>query len=587
MLSHISIKNFVLVDNISLDFKEGLSVITGESGAGKSILINAMGLVLGERASHSLVREGTDKIEINVLFDISRLNSAQKWLSERDLLSANDCILRRIITSGGASRAFINGTPVTLEDLKQLGSFLVSIQGQHAHQVLLHKQNHVSFIDDYGQIKEEANDYRKNYFILTTKKRELEEMLNLNKNDARTMDLLRHELEELNKIDFNTAEYIQLEEEHNRLNNSGDLLEDVRSCLSILEGGDSIEFDNDFGANTDGFNSNVAERTKPSQSVLSSLNEISSSLNSSKDKKLNDFSNTLSQADILLRELSKELQVYASKLNVDPFKLQELNNKMSEIHRLARKHNIAPESLGELHEQRKVEWDNLDKLDVLIQQKEDEISVLDKQCRKIALRLSEKRKDAAQKFNKEVAEQLAKLQMSCRFATKFTYNEQLGPVGDSSLEFLLSTSPSGHLMPLKNIASGGELSRAALAIGKLVARNSAVPVLVFDEADSGIGGKTASLVGQSLAELGLNAQIICITHQPQTAVYGDNHYAVFKRQNGKEMLSNIKTLNEKEKQQEIARMLSGESLGQDALNYAAKLLHQARLDEKVQTKPSV
>ena len=593
MLTHLSIRNFVLVDNISLDFKAGLSVITGESGAGKSILINAMGLALGERGSPSLVREGSDKIEINAIFDISQLKQAQEWLNERDLLADNDCILRRIIAAGGASRAFINGTPVTLDDVKRLGNFLVSIQGQHAHQVLLHKQNHVHFIDDYGKLSGEASTYTDAYSNMMNKKKELAELRNFGKNDTRTMDLLRHELDELERNQFSADEYKQLEEDHHRLNNAGDLLATVRNCLLILDGDDAVAatgaMDGDIGDGMndrgngmgDSMGSSVGASKQP---LLNGINELSSLLSSVKDKKLNAFTETLSQAEILLREVADELQNYTSNLDIDSGKLEELNTKISEAHRLARKHNIQPEQLVELREERQKEWENLDQLDARIQEKEQEIATLTKECRAMAANLTAKRKEVAQQFNKETAEQLAQLQMNCRFATKFTYMNKLSPAGDSDIEFLLATTPMGQLLALKSIASGGELSRAALAISKVVARHSAVPVLIFDEADSGIGGKAASRVGQSLAELGLSAQIICITHQPQSAVYGNNHYAVVKSQNGKEMLSKIRMLTDKEKQQEIARMVSGEKLEQDALNYAAKLLHEARLNETAQVK---
>lgn len=574
MLSHLTIRNFVLVDNISLDFSQGLSVITGESGAGKSIMINATALALGERGSPSMVREGADKAEISVVFDISHLKVAQKWLTNKELLNENDCIIRRIIVAAGGSRAFINGTPVTLEDIKEIGALMVSLQGQAAYQNLMNKKNHVAFVDDYGKIAEQVAEYRAAYSLLVTRQQELRQLKELGKHDERTLELLKHELDELEKHALSPDEYNQLEEEHNRLNNAGDLMEAVGSCLAILQEGGSHR-DDGVG-----------------QDIMAQVHSLSSILTTAKDKKLIALSENVSQIEILLKDIKTELVSYQGLMDLDPGRLETINTTMSELYRLARKHNAMPGELQQLTAQRKEEWDNLSQLDKKLQHKEEEITEQLELSKKLAAELTNTRKKFIKGFNQEITDEMSKLQMSCRFATKFSYNDKLSPSGDSDVEFLLSTSPNGKLLPIKNIASGGELSRAALAITKIVAHNSAVPCLIFDEADSGIGGQTAARVGQSLAELGKNAQVISITHQPQTAVYGDNHYAVVKSYDGSESLSRIKLLNEDERLQEIARMVGGlseageegktgdkgDSIEQDALNYASKLMNQARFN---------
>ncbi|MBE8182215.1 MAG: AAA family ATPase, partial [Candidatus Portiera sp.] len=243
MLVHLSIRDFVLVDNVSLDFNGGLSVISGESGAGKSIMIHALGLVLGERGSPNLVKEDSSKAEINAIFDITKLDTAKQWLDSKELLKGEECLLRRIISSGGGSRAFINGTPVTLEDIKELGGLVVCLHGQHAHQNLLDKKNHVSFIDDYGKMQDLVLKYRQEYASLSVMQQELAQLHELGKSDARTRDLLKHELDELAKNSLKPDEYKRLEEEHSRLSNSGDLTDTLQGCVDIIEGKSNYEED--------------------------------------------------------------------------------------------------------------------------------------------------------------------------------------------------------------------------------------------------------------------------------------------------------------------------------------------------------
>lgn len=561
MLAHLNIRDFVLVDNVSLDFTGGLSVISGESGAGKSIIIHALGLVLGERGSPNLVKDDSAKAEISAVFDIGKLEVAKKWLQSKELLNGEECILRRIISAGGGSRAFINGTPVTLDDIKEIGGLVVCLHGQHAHQNLLDKKNHVSFIDDYGNMQELVIKYKQEYASLSVMQHELAQLHELGKSDARTRDLLKHELDELAKSSLKLDDYKQLEEEHSRLSNAGDLTDTLQSCVDILEG--KSDYTNDSADAKSG--------------VLDNITHLNSLLSNAKDKKLSSLTEYTNQTEILLKEVSNELSGYRGLLEIDPKRLEEVNSVMNELYRLARKHNVLPEQLSELYAKRSEEWDNISQLDSKIAIKETELQERQVLCRKLAEELTAKRQSVVKEFNQGITDEMSQLHMSCRFATKFSYKEKLSSSGDSDVEFLLSTTPSGKLLPLKDIASGGELSRASLAISKIVAKNSQVPCLIFDEADSGIGGKIAARVGQSLAELGQDAQIISITHQPQTAVYADNHYAVVKSHNGATTVSKIKLLNQEERHQEIARMLSGEKMEQDALDYAAKMIDQALL----------
>ena len=571
MLEHLSVRNFVIVDELELDFTGGLSVVTGESGAGKTILINALGLVLGERGSPNLIRENNHKAEINAIFNIGNIPVAVEWLKQRELYVGDDCILRRTLADNGTSRAFINGTAATLPQIKELASMLVSLQGQHAHQVLLRRQYHCDFLDDYGGLSEQAGAYKLEFAKLRTMQKELRDLRGLDKTDARSIELLEHEVAELKQHAVGEKEYNEMWEEHNLLSNAGDILGTARDGLAILQGGAD---DGVGGGGADGGGSGGGAGAR--SGLLQAVSQLSALVANSKDKKLNEFGEQINNAEITLKDLEAELSKYASKIDLDPNRLSALDETLGALHDLARKHDTTPDKLLEFAEKHEQKLQDIKQLDARVAQKEQEIEQQEKKCRELAARLTEKRKLAGKEFDRKILHEMQGLEMTGNFATAFTPAEGISAAGDSVVEFLMSPSPAAKLMPLKNIASGGELSRATLAINKIVALNSALPCLIFDEADSGIGGKTAAKVGQSLAELGGNAQVICITHQPQTAVYGAHHYAVVKSRQGLGIVSNIKQLDEQDRQAEIARMVSGEDLGADAMNYATKLLEQAR-----------
>lgn len=556
MLAHISIRDFVLVDRLALDFTNGMNVISGETGAGKSIMLNALALTLGERGSPSLVRKGCSQADISAIFNLSALPQAAQWLKEKELLQGEECILRRTLAQGGSSRAFINGTPVTLEAIKELSHILISVQGQHAHQTLLQRGSHLRLLDDFGRLSEQVQAYSQSYDKLLATRQELQECYQKESLDEHTLNLLNHELRELESLALSAEEYQQLEEEHSRLNNVESLLETAQNALQLLSG------DNDRPA------------------ILPQSGQLLSLLQQTQDKKLQQLAQAVMDADAILYDVQSQLRSYMDGLVADPERFNLLNDRLAALHNLARKHRVEPQDLAALAAKRKKDLKERthieERLKILAQREKE----LHNQCIAKAAILTTRRKKAAQSFDKEVMEQLHGLQMPCRFVTEFTKKEDINMQGDSQVEFMLATSDEAELLPLRRIASGGELSRAALGIHLVGAKHSAVPCLVFDEVDSGIGGRVAAKVGKALATLGKSAQIICITHQPQVAVFGRSHYVATKE----EQSSNIKRLSEEERQQEIGRMVGGEKLTDEALRYASTLIKEA--DQEVETEKS-
>ena len=552
MLTQLSVGNFVLVDKLELEFHPAMNVITGETGAGKSIILNALGLTLGERGSPSLIRNQKVRAEISAIFETEKLPQVRAWLEKRDLLRDNECILRRSL-SGSGSKSFINGVPATLQDMKEVASLLISLQGQHAHQLLMRRYTHIRFIDDFGGTGKEADAYRAVYEKLLELRRELTTRRQTGQTDERMLSLLRHELAELEEIALSQKDYAELEEQHRLSNNSEILNQSLEDCMQILDSQD---------------NSGLTQQ----------LTELQSKLQQANDKFLSELANQLESGRNLLENLRTELQSYAEKANSETLNFADLDAKMSEIHRLARKHRAEPGDLESLKLSKQKELEELDSNEEKIGNLTRMEKETEERCRELAHSLTEKRRLAAARFDKEVAAKLRELDMECRFATQFSRLERLTENGDCVIEFMLATGPESLLLPMRRIASGGELSRIALAVNLVAARNSAIPCLVFDEVDSGISGGVASVVGKMLALLGGNTQVICITHHPQIAVHADAHYAVTKTKKENLTTSSIKILSTMERKTEIGRMIGGERLKNDVLDYAGKLIEQARPD---------
>ncbi|MGK0499931.1 MAG: DNA repair protein RecN (Recombination protein N) [Oceanicoccus sp.] len=551
MLAHLSINNFAIADQLDMEFNRGMTVITGETGAGKSIMLDALGLALGDRADPKVVRQGSERADIHACFDISHVSEAKQWLQERDLLVGDECLLRRIITAEGRSRGFINGRPATLQDLKTIGGMLIDIHNQHAHQSLLNKEQQRRLLDEYanlGSLSAEIKTVSKQHHKLQQRLSLLE--ANRDEQSARAQ-LLGYQVEELDKLDMQKDELNKLEQEQKQLANGEQIMQACQHTIALCNEGEL--------------------------NVVSILNQALRSLGDIPAK-----SNTLSEAEQLLKsaliqteEASLELQHHLDGFELDPARLQLVESRLSTIYDIARKHHIRPEQLPELHQSLLDELTGIAGSDGEIEQLQQQLAQLLEQYQTLATKLSKKRKTAANKLQKQVEKQLADLAMAnCQFTIALNSKDDSQPQqnGGEDIAFLVSTNPGQPAQSLAKIASGGELSRISLAIQVATAKTSAIPTLVFDEVDVGIGGATAEVVGNLLQELGDRGQVLCVTHQAQVASKGHQHLYVSKTASKKAVSTQLAQLDEQQKIEEIARMLGGIAITDQSLAHAKEML---------------
>lgn len=548
MLTHLVIKQFTLVENLELDINSGFTVITGETGAGKSIMLDALGLCLGDKADAQAVRHGADKAELVAMFDISRHSEAKAWLAERDLDDSSDCSLRRVIHKEGRSKAWINGSPVTLGELRSLGELLISIHSQHAHQSLLKKDSHRQLIDNVGSLQSLALNVASHYQTWQQCQQSLTSSLANQAAQQARLELLTNHLEELEKLALKAGEYETLEQEYDRLSNYEALMLDSQHSLSLLNEGES-------------------PITRQLQQALRSLES-----HTSRSDNLRDICATLNSALIEIKESSRELNHFLDNQELDPARLADLEHKIGEAQRLARKHKVLAAELPHLQAQLKQEL-------AQCQHSQDtealQQAVVESKATYIgsAESLRQQRQQIAPTLAAAIAQHLRDLSMPDT-QTEYVFTPLAKPssYGLDDMELLFSANLGQTPQPLAKIASGGELSRFSLAVQVIQAQHSDVPVLVFDEVDVGISGGTAEVVGNLLRKLGERAQILCITHQPQVAAKGHQHWQVEKYNSGDKTLSRVVSLTHEQRIQEIARMSGGVTITQETLKHAASML---------------
>lgn len=550
MLSALSISHYAIVDALELEFAAGLTVVTGETGAGKSIMIDALSLALGDRADAGAVRPGAERADIVAAFDVSRLAAAQEWLADRELAADGDCILRRTVGNDGRSRAFINGKPSTLADLKALGELLVDIHGQHEHQSLMRRDTHRQSLDEYAGLGAQAKavaaafrEFREKRDALATLEQAVSDR------DARR-DLLKFQVEELDRLALKTGEPEALEAEHKRLANIDTLREACEQAFSLV-------YEHEDGA--------ARDRLEKARYALDGMD----------DAELKRASELLASAIIHVEEAADALRHYNDRLEADPERLQEIDNRLSLCFQLARKHRCTANDLPALHEKLKSELDALDNHDTHRAALERDVETKRVAFLDAARKLGDARRKAAKKLEKDVDGQLALLGMAGgRFEVAFASlgEKEANAGGLDNIEFLVSLNAGQPPKPLTKVASGGELSRISLAIQVICAEKSTIPTLIFDEVDVGIGGGTAEVVGKLLRRLGDRGQVLCVTHLAQVAACGHQHLRVEKRSDGKQTASAVVALQKKERVQEIARMAGGLTITPEALKHAEAML---------------
>ncbi|MFO6296547.1 DNA repair protein RecN [Rahnella selenatireducens] len=551
MLAQLTISNFAIVRELEIDFHAGMTAITGETGAGKSIAIDALGLCLGNRADGSMVRLGASRADICARFTLADTPSAKHWLADNQLDEGHDCLLRRTISSDGRSRGFINGTPVPLSQLRELGQHLIQIHGQHAHQLLLKPEHQKDLLDAYSDqplLLAEMRDAYQNWHQSCRQLAQYQQQMN--ERESRRQ-LLQYQLKELNEFSPQPGEYEQIDEEYKRLANSGQLLSLSQSALYLL---------------ADGEEQNIVSMLYTARNQLTELAEL--------DSKMNELIIMLDEASIQVSEASDELRHYSERLDMDPNRLYELEQRLSRQMNLARKHHVSAEELPELHRQLLEEQKALDEQETNQAELSEAVQVHYHQAVTIAKQLHDKRQYFADELTHLITQSMHALSMPHgKFKIQVQFEpEHLSIEGADRLEFKVTTNPGQPLQALAKVASGGELSRIALAIQVITAQKMETPALIFDEVDVGISGPTAAIVGRLLRQLGESTQVMCVTHLPQVAGCGHQHYFVSKETDGEVTETQMNRLDKKARLQELARLLGGSEVTRNTLANAKELL---------------
>lgn len=557
MLTHLSIRNFAVVKSLDVDFSQGMTAVTGETGAGKSISVDALGLCLGDRADSGMVRTGADKAEVIAGFNVKQLPAAVQWLDEHELIDEDEVLIRRVISSEGRSKAFINGTPVPLQQLKNLGQFLLSIHGQHAHQQILKTDNQRQLVDQYAEHECAQHDKLLNqvadtYHTLRSQQKHYQNLVEGQQQRADRSQLLSYQIQELDEFALAEGEFIELESEHKKLSHSQTLLE--QSQISFHQLYEAEEF-------------NALSAVQNSVDRLTELQ--------SHDPSLGPIIGMLAEASIQIDEAANELRAYTEQLEIDPMRMQNVEARYSQALDLARKHNVQPEHLYELHQQLSAEFSGLVKDDSLLEELETELKALEQQYRLKAQSLSQSRQKAAKNFAKQVEQHIQQMNMQdASFKVQVNHQAQGTPnkLGLDDLQFVVSTNKGQAMDKLEKVVSGGELSRIGLAIQVISSSNNHIDTMIFDEVDSGISGSTASVVGQLLRKLGEKSQVICVTHLPQVAARAHNQMFVTKFSDKKTTETHMICLQENERIEELARLLAGDTLTESAMANARELL---------------
>ncbi|MBE7373446.1 DNA repair protein RecN [Pseudomonas lopnurensis] len=556
MLVHLSVHNYAIVEHLDLELKRGMSVISGETGAGKSIMLDALGLALGDRADSSVVRIGADKADILASFDLDDIPDARAWLTERDLDNDGPCILRRVITAEGRSRGYINGTPCPQGDLKALGELLIDIHSQHEHQSLLKADTHRRLLDEYSGSQELARQVQLAAQRWRQTRQTLERLSNSSDEQRARHQLLSYQLEELENLALGEHELEQLEHEHKNLASAEQLLGACRQVMDMCS-------ESDAG------------------NVLSALTGSLQRLNAFQNQPgaLAEAVNLLASAQIQVEEAMGELNRFVDHFDADPQRQQTLEDRLDTIYTLARKHRVQPTELPALHQQLLDELENLNADDEAVERLGEELAAYARHYEEKAGELSRIRQAAADQLAAAVEVEIQRLGMpGGRFSVQLkpAAEGEYQPFGLEQVEFLVSANPGQPLRPLAKVASGGELSRISLAIQVITAQTSRVPTLVFDEVDVGIGGPTAEIVGQLLRRLGERGQVLTVTHLPQVAAQGHHHLFVHKARGSDETRTAVAELDHGGRVEEIARMLGGVDLTEQSLAHARQMVGSAQ-----------
>ena len=559
MLAHLTIHNLAVVDEVELELAPGFNVLTGETGAGKSILVDALALALGERADSRAIRKGAARCEITAGFNIGDRPDLLDWLRDNDLDDEADCILRRIVTAEGRSRGYVNGRAVPMQTLKNIGERLVDICGQQSHQSLRHARVQRDIVDQTGDHENLVATMSDSFEKLRRAREELD-LLTGDQNDRiARQELLGYQVDELQSLALQPGELEQLEREHALISNSARLTEGLSLALDRL-----------YEAESGG-----------AQATIHQVNEQLKEL-AQIDRELEPVIEMLGESEILVSEAVAALRDQARDTDHDPRRLVNLEQRISSIYELARKHRVDASTLPELTMKLAQDLENLRSSDERVTELREIATHLEAEVQDVARSLTGKRQRAAKKLAALVTENMRGLGMPGGvFAVQFHRLDPVGSAGAERVEFMVSINPGQLPAPVATAASGGELSRISLAIQVVAMGANTSPTLIFDEVDAGVGGGVAEIVGTRLRELSAQRQVLCVTHLPQVACQADHHLRVSKMTDGETTRTSVNSLNSGERVEEIARMLGGVEITDRTRAHAGEMLDAARRAEKI------
>lgn len=556
MLLHLQIRNLAVVRSLAIDFQAGMTAITGETGAGKSIALDALGLCLGDRADIAMIRADANQAEVLASFAVAPTAAAATWLAEQEFCSDehddDQCVLRRVITREGRSKAWINGYPVTVAQLREIAPLLVNIHGQHEHQLLTRSEHQLSLLDHYARhhalLEQVSQDYQQ-WYQLRKQQKQLEQQQA--DRQSRTQ-LLSYQLHELQEFGLQTDEFEELEQQHRRLSNSAALQEDASFALNALYEG---EHNNAFGL------------------VQSALTRLEQQLDN--DSKLEPMVRLLHEASVQLQEAATELRHYHEHIELDDEQLAVTEQRLSQAIKLARKHQLEAAQLPQFQQQLEQELAQLQQQTQLADDSEQQVKIAAQRYRVSAEKLSASRITAAKQLSERISAAMQQLNMPHgRFCIDLEHQAQApaSKLGTDHVQFQVTTNPGQPLQPLNKVASGGELSRISLAIQVITASQMTTPTLMFDEVDVGVSGATAATVGSLLRQLGQSCQVICVTHLPQVAAKAHQQLRVDKTTDGEQTETVMVELEHQQRVIELARLLGGDTVTAASKANAEELL---------------
>lgn len=553
MLKKINIKNFALIETLELSFHAGMTAITGETGSGKSILLDALGVVLGDKVEEEHIRANENEAEIIAEFDIHYMEFVHQWLEKNGFKKDNTCILKRILRRNKRSSTFIQNKAIAVTALQELGALLVDMHSQHAHQTLLRKDVQRQLLDEFGGYQESIYQVGRAYQTWQSIQQKLLKITQEQTEREKTQFWLEEEIKVFEKLALQEGEWELLQKEYQRLSHAEKLIQDGELILNNLYNKPE----------------NAYHLLQKSNDAINRIIEHDSSVQSSQE--------LLQQAEILIQEAIDEVKTYVYRLELDPERLSYVEQRINSIQKLSYKHRVLPEELYDLYQNLIDKYNNLGKLDQDYEKLEQELEQAKKNYINQAQELTEHREQAAASFSQKITDTMQVLSLKgARLELVLLPQQEFSPYGLEKIEFLIQSNPGNPLKPLQKVASGGEISRISLAIYVISAQHSNIPTLVFDEVDTGIGGGTAEIVGQQLRLLGEKCQVFCVTHLAQVAAQSHQHLKISKQSFDNKTISQVEKLSSQERTQEIARMLGGIELTQQTLAHAEEMLSKAK-----------